>query len=184
MGIAYRARQISLNRAVALKMVLAGQLATVEQMRRFRTEAEAAATLDHPNILPIYEVGELDGQHYFTMKLAEGGSLAARISTLKSQIPNREAATLVARIARAVHFAHQRGILHRDPKPGNILLDGQGQPLVADFGLAKIAAQDSSLTLSQATLGSPSYMAPEQASGRTKDLTTAADIYSLGAILY
>jgi tetratricopeptide (TPR) repeat protein len=200
MGVVYRARQVSLNRLVALKMIAAGQLATPASVQRFRTEAEAAARLDHPHIVPIYEVGEYEGQHYFSMKLVEGGTVADLSPRPKVQGPkSREAsseskahspqstesaARLVATVARAVHYAHQRGILHRDLKPTNILLDSQGEPHVTDFGLAKLAEDDSSLTLSSVILGTPAYMAPEQAAGGAKQLTTAADIYSLGAILY
>ncbi|MCI0539258.1 MAG: serine/threonine protein kinase [Verrucomicrobiales bacterium] len=273
MGVVYRARQVSLNRTVALKMILAGQLATPALKQRFHTEAAAAARLDHPHIVPIYEIGEHDGQHYFSMKLIEGGTLARLIadcglriaqqgaprvpkatgaiqvgarsalecgdgvcavaafgpsgrgggdpqqparghsqsgdcadsvtavqnladdstahrqdepSLSKSELRGRQSriASLIATIARAVHYAHQRGILHRDLKPTNILLDERGEPHVTDFGLAKLAEDDSSLTMSAAVLGTPAYMSPEQAAGKSKQLTTAADIYSLGAILY
>ncbi|MEO8428698.1 MAG: protein kinase, partial [Verrucomicrobiota bacterium] len=142
------------------------------------------AALDHPNIVPIHEIGEAGGQHFFSMKLIEGGNLAARISGRGSRISDSEGATLVATTARAVHYAHQRGVLHRDLKPTNILLDAQGQPHLTDFGLAKLIERGTSLTQTAAVIGTPSYMAPEQGSGKSKHVTTAADIYSLGAILY
>ena len=183
MGVVYRARQVSLNRPVALKMIRLGEFANETEVARFRAEAEAAARLDHPNIVPIYEVGEHEGRHYFSMKLLEGGALSGRISNPQSQIRNREIAVLVATAARAVHYAHQRGIIHRDLKPGNILLDARRQPHVTDFGLAKRIETDSSMTTSGAIVGTPSYIAPEQAAG-AKVLTTAADVYSLGAIIY
>src|SRR5215467_12750796 len=188
MGVVYRARQRSLNRVVALKMVLSGRVASAADVERFRHEAESAAQLDHPHIVPIYEVGEWRAGEpspavpYFSMKLVEGGSLADNLVRFVNDPP--AVARLLATAARAVHYAHQRGILHRDLKPTNILLDERREPHITDFGLAKLAEEDSSLTMSAAILGTPSYMAPEQAIGGAKQLTTAADIYSLGAVLY
>jgi len=184
MGIVYRARQTQINRLVALKVLAAGQFAAPDFVTRFRTEAEATASLDHPNIVPIYEVGECEGQPFFSMKFIESGSLAARISSPSFQISNREGAELLAKLARAVHYAHQRSILHRDIKPGNILLDAKGEPHLTDFGLAKLVEKDSTLTRTMAMLGTPSYMSPEQARGEAKLLTTAVDIYGLGAVFY
>jgi WD40 repeat protein/serine/threonine protein kinase len=184
MGIVYRARQTQVNRIVAVKVMAAGLFAAPDFVERFHTEAEAVASLDHPNIVPIYEVGECDGQPYFSMKFVEGGSLAQAISNLKFQISNRGAAVLVAKLARAVHYAHQRGILHRDIKPGNILLDAKAEPHLTDFGLAKLLEKDSTLTRTMAMLGTPSYMSPEQARGEARILTTAVDVYGLGAVFY
>src|SRR5262245_29980890 len=183
MGVVYQARQVGPNRVVALKLILSGQLASAADVARFRREAEAAANLDHPNILPIYEVGEHAGQHYFSMKLVDSGSLADRFAAARgSGTLLRSVANQLGLVARAVHFAHQRGVLHRDLKPANVLLDTDGTPYVTDFGLAKRVEGDSGLTQSGAIVGTPSYMAPEQAAA-SKTLTTAADVYALGAML-
>src|SRR6266404_1763627 len=193
MGIVFKARQISLNRLVALKLISAGALATEDLVKRFKAEAEAAASLSHPNIVPIYEIGEHQGQHYFSMGLIEGPNLREAFSQIrnpKSEIRNESrwplntSAKLVSTIARAVHYAHQRGVLHRDLKPSNILLDAQGEPHLTDFGLAKLIQKESTFTHTHAVLGTPAYMSPEQARGEAKDVTTAADVYGLGAVLY
>jgi len=182
MGVVYRAIQHGSQRQVAVKMILAEQTATPGMMERFRAEAEAVASLDHPHILPIYEIGEHDGRPFYSMKFANGGTLRDRAADFSQP---RDAARLMATIARAVHHAHERGILHRDLKPGNVLLDGtERTPYVSDFGLAKWIGRDSRLTLAQSALGTPHYIAPEQAAGSSARLTPAADIYSLGAILY
>ena len=181
-GIVYRARQRSLNRTVALKVVRTGQWTTQAHLKRFRLEAETAASLDNPNIVPIYEVGERGGSCYFSMKFIEGGPLD---ELFKSEpMPVRRAAELIAKLARAVHYAHERGILHRDIKPGNILLDSKGEPHLTDFGLARLTETESTVTRTIETLGTPSYMAPEQALGNTHQLTSSTDVYGLGAAFY
>ena len=216
-GVVYRARQKSLNRVVALKCIPIGQFTSPERLKRFRIEAEAAARLDHPGIVPVFEVGERDGFCFYSMKLMEGGRLDQALGS--RPMPPRQAAELLVSISRTVHYAHQRGILHRDLKPANILLDSAGRPHLTDFGLARLIEQDSTLTRTVGILGTPSYMAPEQALGgraaegfsaeeepdeqdkpsrgdalvtpRTErrpkeqsEITTAADVYGLGAILY
>jgi WD40 repeat protein len=181
MGVVYRARQLGLNRLVALKMIHAGQLLSDEARLRFNVEIEAVAQLHHPHIVSLYDSGEHEGTHYFTMRLVEGGDLTAHLNRGR---PLRELIQLVVKVCRAVHYAHQRGILHRDLKPSNILVDEQGEPHVADFGLAKSVDPDSGFTFTASVLGSPNYMAPEQAIGKTRQLTTAVDVYGLGAILY
>jgi serine/threonine-protein kinase len=182
MGVVYKARQISLNRTVALKMILAGHLASDADVRRFQLEAEAAANLDHPAIVPIFEIGRQAGQHYFSMGYVDGTSLAARIAD--GPIPPREAAELMKQIAEAVGYAHEQGVIHRDLKPANVLLDKHGHPRVTDFGLAKRAQSASDLTGTGQILGTPSYMPPEQAAGKHHEVTEAADVYALGAIFY
>ena len=181
-GVVYRARQKSLNRIVALKVIGLGQWSSTPHLKRFRHEAEAAASLEHPQIVPIYEIGERDGSCYFSMKFVEGGRLDEVIKC--EPISIRRAAELLVKIARTVQFAHEHGILHRDIKPGNILLDKTGEPHLTDFGLARLIEQESTITNSFDVLGTPSYMPPEQAAGRTKELTPAADVYSLGAVFY
>jgi len=182
MGVVFEARQVSLNRPVAVKMLRAGLFASEAELRRFRVEVEAVAHLDHPRIVPIYGVWEDRGCHYFSMKLLQGGSLAYRLPTYTAD--PRAAARLVAAVAQAIQHAHDRGILHRDLKPSNILLDEEGWPLVTDFGLAKRSGDDSNLTQSGAIMGTPSYMAPEQASGDKVAVTAMTDVYGLGAVLY
>jgi TolB-like protein/Tfp pilus assembly protein PilF/predicted Ser/Thr protein kinase len=181
-GVVYRARQKSLKRIVALKVIGLGPWSSTLRLKRFRQEAEAAATLEHPQIVPIYEIGERDGSCYFSMKFVEGGQLDEVLK--REPMSPRRAAELLARIARTVQFAHEHGILHRDIKPGNILLDRKGEPHLTDFGLARLLEQDSTITNSSDVLGTPSYMPPEQAAGDTKQLTAAADVYSLGAVFY
>ncbi len=188
MGIVYKARQKSLKRIVALKMILTGQLASSEDVKRFYAEAEAAAKLEHPNIVPIYEIGQAEGQHYFSMALVDGESLAHRVA--REVIAPKEAASIMQKVARAIAYAHVEGVVHRDLKPANILLDTAGEPHVTDFGLAKryetagAANEASQLTATVQVLGTPSYMPPEQASGKVKSIGPLSDVYSLGAVLY
>ena len=193
MGVVYRARQKSLDRIVALKMILRGDHASTADIARFRAEAESAAQLHHPNIVNVYEVGEFEGRPFFSMKLIEGTTLAKRLAD--GPLPSRTAAGMLAPICRAIADAHRCGVLHRDLKPSNILIDAEGRTYVTDFGLAKRLTSGSSagdedstvaanLTMSGAILGTPGYMAPEQAAGRRGEVSGATDIYSLGAILY
>ncbi|NIP84031.1 MAG: protein kinase, partial [Planctomycetales bacterium] len=182
MGIVYKARQISLDKLVALKMILAGRFATEEDVRRFHTEARAAANLKHPHIVPVYEVGEQEGQLYFSMDYIEGQDLHEAIS--EHPLPPRKAAAYVAIVARAIAYAHTQGVLHRDLKPSNILIDKNDQPWITDFGLAKRAEGDSQLTATGQVLGTPEYMPPEQAQGDRQHIGPRSDVYSLGAVLY
>src|SRR5437773_5175078 len=184
-GVVFRARQKNLNRTVALKVISLGQWASKAHLRRFRLEAEAAARLEHPGIVPIHEVGERDGSCYFSMKFVEGGQLDE--VNRRAPMSIRQAAELIAKVARTVHYAHEHGILHRDIKPGNILLDIKGEPHLTDFGLARLVESESTVTRTLEVLGTPSYMAPEQAAGNNPaiaGLTSATDVYGLGAVLY
>ncbi|MGI8957004.1 MAG: protein kinase domain-containing protein [Chthoniobacterales bacterium] len=181
-GVVYRARQRSLNRIVALKVIALGPWATETHLKRFRREAEAAASLEHPRIVPIYEIGERDGCCYFSMLLVAGGQLDRLVR--QEPLAPRLAAELIAKLARTVQFAHERGILHRDIKPGNILIDAKGEPHLTDFGLARLVETESTVTRTSEVLGTPSYIAPEQASGKTAELSSATDVYGLGAVLY
>ncbi len=191
MGVVYKARQIDLNRIVALKMILAGKLAGPEEVQRFHTEAKAAAQLHHPNIVAIYEVGEIGGQHFFSMEYVPGKTLAAL--THDGALPGKVASAYLEDAAHGLHYAHQCGILHRDLKPANIMLDDKGRPKITDFGLAKVMPAtnpglklraSNEVTKTGIVMGTPSYMAPEQAQGQTRDLTAACDVYGLGAVLY
>src|SRR3989440_1477655 len=191
-GVVFRARQKSLNRTVALKVISLGQWASKAHLKRFRLEAEAAARLEHPGIVPIHEVGERDGSCYFSMKFVEGGQLdeVARSATADSSsgarepMPIRRAVELIAKVARTVHYAHEHGILHRDIKPGNILLDVKGEPHLTDFGLARLVESESTVTRTMEVMGTPSYMAPEQAVGNNAAVSKATDVYGLGAVFY
>src|SRR5438477_3365961 len=181
-GVVFRARQKSLNRIVALKVIGLGNWATKAHLKRFRLEAEAAARLEHPGIVPIHEVGERDGSCYFSMKFVEGGQLDEVIKRTPMSI--RRAVELIEKVARTVHYAHEHGILHRDIKPGNILLDRNGEPHLTDFGLARLVEADSTVTGTLEVLGTPSYMAPEQAAGNNAAVSSNTDVYGLGAVLY
>jgi serine/threonine protein kinase len=181
-GVVFRARQKSLNRIVALKVIGLGHWATEAHLKRFRLEAEAAARLEHPGIVPIHEVGERDGSCYFSMKFVEGGQLDEVVRRAPMSI--RQAAELIAKVARTVHYAHEHGILHRDIKPGNILLDAKGEPHLTDSGLARLVESESTVTRTMEVLGTPSYMAPEQAVGNNAGISSITDVYGLGAILY
>jgi WD40 repeat protein/tRNA A-37 threonylcarbamoyl transferase component Bud32 len=182
MGVVYKARQVKLNRVVAVKMILSGQLASPADVERFHTEAEAAAQLDHPGIVPIYEVGQHEGLHFFSMGFIEGQSLSARL--VEGPLPVREAVTLVRAVAEAVQYAHDKGVIHRDLKPSNILVGTDGKPRVTDFGLAKLTESGADLTGTGQVLGTPSFMPPEQAAAQVSAVGRASDIYSLGAVLY
>src|SRR5436309_10000916 len=181
-GVVYRARQKSLNRPVALKVIGLGQWAAKVHLKRFRLEAEAAAKLDHPCIVPIHEVGERESCCYFSMNLVEGSQLDEVVK--RKPLPLRRAAELIAKLARAVHYAHEHGILHRDIKPGNVLLDAKGEPHLTDFGLARLVETESTVTHTMEVLGTPSYMAPEQAVGNNARVSSATDVYGLGAVFY
>ena len=181
-GVVFRAWQKSLNRTVAVKIIGIGQLTTSAHMKRLRREAEAAAKLNHPGIVPIYEVGERDGTYYFSMRFVEGDCLDDVVS--RGSISVRQAAELIAKVARTVNYAHEHGILHRDIKPGNILLDANGEPHLTDFGLARLVEHGSTVTGSLEVMGTPSYMAPEQAVGNNAAVSSATDVYGLGAVLY
>jgi formylglycine-generating enzyme required for sulfatase activity len=182
MGVVYKARQVSLDRTVALKMILAGQLADADDVRRFRTEAQAAANLDHPGIVPIHEIGEYQGQHFFSMGFVQGHSLAAELRD--GPLPPRRAAEITRKVAEAIGYAHSRGVIHRDLKPSNVLVDTTGEPKVTDFGLAKRTDIDSQLTGTGQIMGTPAYMPPEQALGNVFEVREPADVYALGAMLY
>ena len=183
MGVVFRARQISLDREVAIKMILRGRLASEADLQRFLAEASATARLQHPNIVPVYEAGDIEGRPFFSMQLVNGETLAERVIN-QGPLPQREIAKIVASIARAIGFAHEQGILHRDLKPSNILLASDGTSLITDFGLAKQTGSDASLTRSGMLVGTPAYMSPEQAGGRRNLIGPASDVYSLGCVLY
>lgn len=182
MGVVFRANQISLGREVAVKMILRGRLASDQDMQRFMSEASATARLKHPQIVPVYEVGDIDGRPFFSMQLINGPTLADLL--VDGPLPERQAAKWIATVARAIGHAHRQGVVHRDLKPSNILIDGDSSPMVTDFGLAKQFGVENDLTRSGLLVGTPSYMSPEQASGRRESVGPASDIYSLGCVLY
>jgi serine/threonine protein kinase len=182
MGVVYKARQIGLDRFVALKVLPQGRHSDKESLERFRTEAKATAQLHHPNIVQIYDIGEQDELPYFSLEFVDGGSLAQKL--IGQPQPPRQAALMVETLARAIAVAHERGIIHRDLKPANVLLTGIGQPKITDFGLARLLGEKNRHTMQGAILGTPSYMAPEQARGQLKAICPATDVFSLGAILY
>ncbi len=182
MGVVYRAYQVSLNREVAVKMILSGRLASDTDLERFEAEAKAAGRLDHPGIVPVYEAGEHDGQPFFCMKYVRCKTLSQLLA--EGPLEPRDAARILATVARAVHYAHRQGVLHRDLKPSNILIDDKGNPHITDFGLAKQVSDAASLTRTGAVIGTPTYMAPEQASGSRSQISPTSDVYSLGATLY
>ncbi len=175
MGVIWEAEDISLHRVVALKMIRGFAFSTDGERRRFHTEARAVAQLDHPNIVPIYEVGEYEGQPFFSMELLQGGTLSARLR--QGPMEAREAVVMMEKLARAIHHAHERGVLHRDLKPDNVLVDADGEPYLSDFGLAKLLDSSTGMTRTHALIGTPQYMSPEQASGRSADITAASDVW-------
>ena len=182
MGIIWEAEDTTLQRMVALKMIRGFAFSTDSERQRFKTEASAVARLDHPNIVPIYEIGEIEDQPYFSMKLLHGGTLSTRLKT--GAVEPREAATIMEKLARAIHHAHERGVLHRDLKPDNVLLDEDGEPYLTDFGLAKMLDSTNGLTLTHAQIGTPQYMSPEQARGHASDISAASDVWAAGALFY
>lgn len=182
MGVVFRARQLTLDREVAVKMILRGRLASEADLQRFQAEATATARLEHPNIVPIYDVGDFDGRPFFSMKFIEGETLSKRLA--EGPLPQRQAAEILSKVTRAIAVAHRQGVLHRDIKPSNILVLENGEPMVTDFGLAKQETGQQSLTSSGMVLGTPAYMSPEQAAGRRSQVNACTDIYSLGCVLY